>query len=235
LIGQIPCAPYVEALLALLVHHREGGLHPFVRRLQLAFVDRLSAAPTGTTLQQRQIISRSWQRALASNAQLWTSEQLEAEVALLRHHRLDVDVEGKSLMWYLIDADRTLWLRWWIEKYGRHSDWLWPPLVREEPAEEGGLPHFRFTSHLSVVEYAVDNFCNSCALGNANIHATVKSMTLSKAAEEWCSIGLPALRREVEAVMIPDLAAIVMRMLAPPSAEQVRAEIAMDRVKREAK
>jgi hypothetical protein len=142
-VKHMSCAPCVEALCALLEHHRAGGLHPFYRRLQYALIDRFKAAKIYGHHQWR-LILKHLQGALALNADLWSDEQLEAEVALLTQHGFDAGRRGKTLLWHLVDAGNAPKSRWWIDRFGRHSDWLWLPMVREAPSEEGGLPTFRF-------------------------------------------------------------------------------------------
>jgi hypothetical protein len=168
-------------------------------------------------------------RALAECAR--TTAEADFKIVNFFHaHDLMIEMSSSSLMWLLAEEGATVRLRWWVDRYERHSDWLWPLHVHRSEYESGQHLIIRFIESKNIVELAVDGTCIQPELYDPEheykrwVHESAVPI-LRAAADRWKREGLPTLRRLIEAHMIPDLAAIVMRMLAPPSAKEIHAEM----------
>jgi hypothetical protein len=145
-----------------------------------------------------------------------TREELLTVVGLLRSHGMDVDEYGCDLTRYLIDASTLSVLEWWLLSSLRTSDWLWSPhALAASRSSDGGAP-MREGSRLDLLEHAK---YVAVIAPNVKRHAIIDLM--QSAVDKFNTVELPALRCGIEAHLIPDLAAIVMRMLQPPAAEEM--------------
>jgi hypothetical protein len=125
---------------------------------------------------------------------------------------MDVDEHCCDFTHHLISAGALSTLWWWLSVSPRTSDWLWSPYaLLGGDSTSATMYHSLMYDHL---EYARQSAICTRNAESASHQSIVKLM--QAAVNEFNSVRLPQLRADLEAHLIPDLAAIVMRMLAPP-------------------